>query len=61
MPYSDLDLIEQRGNLGEALVAELLVEGFELRLFDLLHELQQIFGHLVNIVLAVARILCQRR
>ena len=60
MPYSDFDLIEQRGNLGEALVAELLVEGFELRLFDLLDELQQIFGHLVDIVLAVARVLRER-
>ena len=39
MPYSDFDLVEQLGNLGEALVAKLLVEGLQLRLLDLLDEL----------------------
>ena len=47
-------MFDELGHLGEPAVVVLLAERLQLRLLDLLYELEQVFGHLVNVLLAVA-------
>ena len=52
-------MVEQLGYLCISLVVEFLVESLQLRLFNLLDKLQQVFGHLIDLVLSIASVLRQ--